>query len=111
MTGSNGADDGGVADDVDADEDLDELHPVSTSLRTAQEQEGGTNRLVEAGDGKVDSKSPDGEDSELDELAPVSSAVRTGQSQPDTDDADAAGDDGDAGASDEESAGGVGGGR
>ncbi|MFC7074341.1 hypothetical protein ACFQJ7_07145 [Halovenus rubra] len=103
MTGSDGADGGGVDDDVE-DEDLDELHPVSSSLRTAQEQEGGTSRVVEADDGQTESKGSGG-GSELDELAPVASGVRTTQSQPVADDLDAAGDDGDAGASDEESGG------
>jgi len=47
MTGSDAADGDDEAGDVD--EDLDELQPVSTSLRTAQEQEGGTDRIVERG--------------------------------------------------------------
>jgi len=77
MKGSDEADGGGVDDDVDADEDLDELHPVSSSLRTAQEQDGGTDRIVERGDGQAES-----DRDELDELAPVTSSVRTAQSQP-----------------------------
>lgn len=84
MTGSGEADDSG--DDVE-DEDLDELAPVSSSLRTAQEQDGGTNRIVEREDDHAES-----DRDELDELAPVVSGVRTAQSQPDV---DAAGDDGD----------------
>jgi len=96
VTGSDGADDGSVGDDVDPDEGLDELQPVSTSLRTAQEQDGGTDRVVEGGDGRTESKGSDEDDSELDELAPVASGVRTAQSSSDVDDA-AAGDDGDEG--------------
>jgi|GEM_PF-5477954 hypothetical protein len=86
MTGSDAADGDDEAGDVD--EDLDELQPVSTSLRTAQEQEGGTDRIVEREDGQAES-----DRDELDELAPVTSAVRTAQSQPDV--AVGAGDDGD----------------
>lgn len=76
MTGSDEADDPG--DDVDVEEDLDELAPVSSSLRTAQEQEGGTDRIVEEGGGEAES-----DRDELDELAPVATGVRTAQSQPD----------------------------
>ena len=90
MTGSDEADGGGVDDDVDADEDLDELAPVtsSSSLRTAQEQDGGTGRIVEREDDHAES-----DRDELDELAPVVSGVRTAQSQPDV--AVGADDDGD----------------
>jgi len=50
MTGSDGADEGGNDGDGDSDEDLDELAPASSSsLRTAQEQDGGTDRIVERG--------------------------------------------------------------
>lgn len=91
MTGSDEADGGGVDDDVE-DEDLDELAPVtsSSSLRTAQEQDGGTHRVVERGDDHAES-----DRDELDELAPVASGVRTAQSQPDV--AVGADDDGDEG--------------
>jgi len=99
VTGADGADGDGVDDDVDADEDLDELHPVSSSLRTAQEQERGTDRVVEAGDVQAESKNSDGDGSGLDELAPVTSAVRTAQSPSDV---DAAGDDGDEGCGDDD---------
>lgn len=96
MTGSNDADSDGADDDVDADEDLDELQPVSSSLRTAQEQDGGTNRVVEGDDEQGESKGSGGDGSELDELAPVASGVRTAQTQSDVDGTDA-GDDSDEG--------------
>jgi len=85
VTGSDEADDPG--DDVE-DEDLDELAPVSSSLRTAQEQDGRTDRIVEREDDHAES-----DRDELDELAPVASEVRTAQSQPDV--AVGADDDGD----------------
>jgi hypothetical protein len=88
VTGSDKADDPG--DDV-GDEDLDELAPVpSSSLRTAQEQDGGTDRIMERTDDRAES-----DRDELDELAPVASGVRTAQSQPDV--AVGADDDGDEG--------------
>lgn len=52
-----GADDDGdegcgdAGDDVDTEVDLDELQPVSTSLRTALEQEGGAGRPEDAAGG------------------------------------------------------------
>lgn len=88
MTGSDEADDPG--DDVDAEEDLDELAPVVSSLWTAQEQDGGTDRIVERGDDHAES-----DRDALDELAPVASGVRTAQSQHDAGAADGSSDDGD----------------
>ncbi|QLG50662.1 hypothetical protein [Natrinema halophilum] len=90
MTGSDEADDPG--DDVDAEEDLDELAPVVSSLRTAQEQDGGADQIVERGDDHAES-----DRDALDELAPVASGVRTAQSQPDAGAADGSSDDGDEG--------------
>ncbi len=87
--GSSGAD--GRSDDeaVDADADLDALHPVSTSLRSAQHGGHETDASADAAEEQSDSDTPAADPDGLDEPAPVTSSLRPAQSQTgDTDDDD-----------------------
>jgi len=74
--GSSGADAGDGDEAGDTGEDLDALHPVSTSLRPAQH--GGCERAA-SGDVAEEQASPDRPESDpegLDEPAPVLSELR-----------------------------------
>jgi hypothetical protein len=98
MTGSgdesSGADGGGDDETVDADDDLDELQPVSTSLRSAQHGGREIDESADAVEEQSDPDAPEADPDGLDEPVPVSSSLRSAQSRAGAGDIDAAGDDG-----------------
>jgi hypothetical protein len=69
----------------DPDEDLDELQPVSSELRSVQDRQSSSDASTgESGERVVaaDDDSEGSEDCELDEPVPVSSSLRSAQERP-----------------------------
>jgi hypothetical protein len=99
VTGSG--DDSSKADGGDddvaagADEDLDELHPVSTSLRSAQHRGRETDASADAAEEQSNSEALEPDPDGLDEPAPVTSSLQSAQSQASPGDAEVADDAGD----------------
>lgn len=94
--GASGADGGDDDEAVDAGEDLDALHPVSTSLRPAQHGGSETDSSADATEEQSEPDAPESKPDGVDDPAPVSSSLRPAQSRAgagDADAADSAGDD------------------
>jgi len=100
--GSSGADGGDDDEVVDADADLDALHPVSTVLRSVQHGESETDASADAAEVQSVCNALEMDVDGLNEVQPVSSEMRSVQHQPDAGD-----DDDDVNASDVDGSGGV----
>ncbi|THE64280.1 hypothetical protein D8Y22_13695 [Salinadaptatus halalkaliphilus] len=98
--GSSGS--GGESDDeaVDADADLDAVHPVSTSLRSVQHGGRETDASADAAEEQSVGDAPEMDPDGLNEVQPVSSELRSVQNRVGVGEIADAGDDGEAGASD-----------
>jgi hypothetical protein len=99
MTGSEDdpskAESGDDHEAASADEALDELQPISTSLRSAQHRRRETDSSADAAEDQSDPEAPEPDLGGSDEPDPVSSSLRSAQSQASTGDAEMADDAGD----------------
>ncbi|ELY39831.1 hypothetical protein [Natronorubrum tibetense] len=98
----------GEDDDGEQDEDLDAVHPVSTSLRSVQHEERETDASADAAEEQAHGDAPEMDLGGLNEVQPVSSELQSVQSRAGVGDGADAGDDDDVDASDADGSGGGG---